>query len=728
LSIRIRLLLLVLVVWLPAVAGFALLARATYIRETEGAQQHVQQLAQSLSSLVEQELDKRAAMARSLGASTALKTRDLSAFYNEASLAVDGTHSWVVLEDAKTQLFTTRAPFQSGAATARAPDAPFVSAPTVALISRGIVSNLPRLAVLAPELSVSPAQYDIGICFEPAVVQALLDHTMFPVGTIAGIVDPNFLVMARTRDAAKWLGKPSAAGLLRRMQTHSYGFAQSTTLDGIPSLVYLASPNRYGWMTAIAIPMSSFSTAAWRVTAEAFAASGALLVIGLAWALYAARRISGPVLALRAAALELSLDIVPPELVTGVEEADAVSAALHQAGLRAKEATATLERRVTEAVNESREAQARLLNGQKLEAIGRLTGGIAHDFNNLLQTISVGLQVMEITATAGQRKVLESSRRATTKAAELVRQMLAFGKAAPLVPAAVDFADFMLKTQELASKALGAKIALVASVDPQLPAVYVDATQLELALLNLVFNARDAMPEGGNIEITAKVATKAQTGSLGDSEFVRIDVADDGPGMDAKTLSRALEPYFTTKAVGAGSGLGLPQVDSFAKLSGGEVRVQSAPGKGTRVSLFLPSCKLPNAMAVSVETHQVQRKLSILMVEDDLLVSSVVVPALESAGHEVTLCGTADDAVLVLERGTPFDVLFTDVVMPGKMTGMDLARWRDANIPALGVVVATGYTSQASETAAEVLRKPYDMATLLTALHRAVGSPRAMPA
>jgi len=718
----------VLVVWLPAVVGFALLARATYVRETDGAQQHVQQLAQSLSSLVERELDKRAVTARALGASTALKTRDLGAFYNEASVAVEGTQSWVVLQNADTQLFSTRAPFQLGAASPRAEDSSFVSVPTVAFIKTGVVSRTPRLAVIAPELLVSPAQYNIGVCFEPLVVQSILDQTTFPEGSVAGIVDQNFLIVARTRDAAKWLGKPSASGLLRRMHAREYGFAQSTTLDGVPSMVYLAKPNRYGWMTPIAIPMSAFSTAAWRVTAQAFAASGALLVIGLAWALYAARRISAPVLALRAAALELSLDAVPPKLDTGVEEADEVSAALHDAGLRAHEATVTLERRVAEAVNESREAQARLLNGQKHEAIGRLTGGIAHDFNNLLQTISVGLQVMEMTATAGQKKVLESSRRATTKAAELVKQMLAFGKAASLTPQAVNFADFMLKTQDLASKALGAKIVLTASVDPHLPGIYVDPTQLELALLNLVFNARDAMPGGGKIEITARVAAEEQTRTLGECAFVRIDVADDGPGMDAQTLSRALEPYFTTKEIGAGSGLGLPQVDSFVKQSGGEVRLQSAPGKGTRISLFLPSCELPGTAQVRVAQHLEHRKLSILMVEDDILVSSVVVPALESAGHKVTLCGTADDAVLVLQRGAPFDVLFTDVVMPGKMTGMDLARWCASNIPTLGVVVATGYTSQASDTTAEVLRKPYEMAALLAALHRAAAGTSAVPA
>ena len=659
-------------------------------------------------------------MSRTLGASTALKAGDLGAFYDEAAVAVEGTEGWVILANKDSQLLNTREPFSAGATSPRAQGAPLVSAPIIYFTDRGPVLKSPVIAVLAPELSVSPPRYNIGVCFEPSVIQAILDQTKLPEGSIAGIVDANFRVMARTRDAGKWLGQPAANGLVQRIKAGVDGFAKSTTLDGVPSLVYLSKPSRYGWTSSIAIPLSAFASSAWRITAQAVAASGLLLGIGLAWAYHASQRISRPVLALRAAANQLTLGAIPPKLDTGVQEADEVSAALHQAGLRSQEATASLEHRVTDAVNAAREAQAKLLNGQKHEAIGRLTGGIAHDFNNLLQTISVGLQVMEMTSTDNQRGVLNSCRRATAKAAELVRQMLAFGKAAQLAPQPIDFADFIVKTQELAGKAVGAKIELVASVEPHLLPVFADPVQLELALLNLVFNARDAMPEGGKIAVTATAATPDEISQSSNGGFARIDVADDGLGMDEQTLARALEPYFTTKPVGAGSGLGLPQVETFAKRSGGEVRLRSSPGSGTCVSLFLPFTKEAVKAPASNPQDLQAASLRILMVEDDALVSSVVVPALEGAGHAVTLCTSADAAVPLLSSGSPFDVVFTDVVMPGKMTGMDLAAWCAATLPAMGVVVATGFTNQRRDVSAEVLHKPYEMETLLRALREAV--------
>lgn len=654
LNIRTRLLLLVLVVWLPAVGGFGLLARTTYLRESDGLRQHVQQLAQELNSLVERELDKRAVMARMLAASQALHTDDLPSFYEVARVGTEGTDSWAILVDESSQYLNTHAPF-TGLKIHRAPGAPFISSgQTVFFTMKGPVLKAPVLCVQAPELRTTNPKYNVGVCFDPHVIQQLYDQTTFPRDSFGGVVDSKGIVIARSKDAQSWLGKLAAPALMARISAEQYGFAEAKTLEGISSEVYLSKPNRYGWRTSIAMPLTGFRSAASGVMLQAFWASGSLLVIGLALALYAARAISGPVTALRVAAEKLAQDDVPSKLSTGVQEADEVSIALHNAGIRSQEATATLERRVAEAVQEARAAQAALLDGQKHEAIGRLTGGLAHDFNNLLQTIRMGLQVMEMTATQGQRRVLESSTRATNKAAELIRQMLAFGRAAPLTPHRVDFGDFMLKTQELAGRALGVNISLVASVEPGLSGIFVDPTQLELALLNLVFNSRDAMPAGGNITISAAQAREFRNKAAQDCPFVRIDVVDDGPGMTDDVRARALEPYFTTKTVGSGSGLGLAQVASFVKQSGGELNVESAPGRGTRVSMVLPGCALPTASEpTSVALAEVS-SLRVLMVEDDLLVSSVVVPALEIAGHTVTLCVTADEAVVLLDRRADF--------------------------------------------------------------------------
>lgn len=314
--------------------------------------------------------------------------------------------------------------------------------------------------------------------------------------------------------------------------------------------------------------------------------------------------------------------------------------------------------------------------------------------------------------------------RAADKAAQLVRQMLAFGRAQPLQPQSVDLNDFVLKNQELTSKAVGGRVHLSADIEPGLAPLFVDPVQLELALLNLVFNARDAMQmAGGHIVVTGRAARPGETEGLAGGRYVLLEVADDGPGMDAETRARAFEPYFTTKPVGAGSGLGLPQVLAFARQSGGDVRLHSAPGAGTRIGLLLPTTELPPLPAGSPAAAQgPQRPLHILMAEDDPLVSSVVAPALQGEGHRITLCGSADAALELLLRGGEahgYDLLFTDVVMPGKLTGMDLALWCREHRATLSVVVATGYTPQQADARIEILRKPYGMAELLDALARA---------
>jgi signal transduction histidine kinase/ActR/RegA family two-component response regulator len=614
LEIRTRLLLLVFAVWLPAAAGFGLLARTTYEREADAAMLRVQHAGQSMSLLVERELDQR------------------------------------------------------------------------------------RL--------------------EPEAIQAVLMQQDIPDGGVATVIDDQQRVVARSRDPQKWIGVSATGDLKRRAEAGEAGFAQSVTLDGVASITYLSPPNRYRWAVVIAMPQSLLAAAARRVTFQAVGASGVLLLIGLGLALYGARLIATPVLALRDAAGQLGEGAVPPRLVTGVREADEVSRALHEAGERLHDATRTLEQRVADAVRESQQAQAKLLDAQKHEAIGRLTGGIAHDFNNLLQTISTAHQVLDRTiADATQRRLLQGAMRATSKAADLIRQMLTFGRAQSLDPQPVDLNDLLLRSRELTGKAVGERVVLAATIEPDVPAVFVDPIQLELAILNLVFNARDAMPEGGRILISARPATGDETAALAPGAYVRLAVQDDGPGMDEATRARAFEPYFTTKPVGAGSGLGLPQAQAFARQSGGDIRLDSAPGRGTTVSLYLPATSAPGpaaAAAGAVETGR--RPLHVLMVEDDVLVSSVVVPALEREGHRVVPCGTADEAMARLAAGERYDVVFTDVMMPGKLTGMDLVQWCLAHRPGLPVVVATGYTTQQADADVQMLRKPYGLEAVLSAL------------
>ncbi|MET0509558.1 MAG: ATP-binding protein [Burkholderiaceae bacterium] len=702
-SIRHRLLLLVLGVWLPAVVGFALLAQQTYRNEQAQARRAVEDLARGVGSLVEGELDKRALPARVLAASSAVRDGDMRMFHREAVRASEVIDSMFGLVDAAGQWVYSPQPFVDKLALVGAEDGPPLATTEVSafLAWQGGDGSVPTVAVYAPEPAASQQRFNVAVTFAPAVLQAIVDAQRPPPGTSIAVLDGRQRIVARNRDPQKWIGAEATGELRKRAHARQFGFGESVTLDGVPTLSYLAPSNRYGWQVVIGLPQAAFSEAARRLSVQAVTASAALLLIGLAIALYNARAIGRAVHALRRAAAQLGEDRVPPMLQTGVHEADEVGAALHEAGVRSHEATRGLEHRVAEAVRETEEAQSRLLESRKHEAIGRLTGGLAHDFNNLLQTISSALELLDhATRESAQGRIVQAATRACSKAADLVRQMLAFGRVQPLRPEPVDVGDFLLRSQHLAAKAVGEKIQLSAQLAPELPTVVVDPTQLELAMLNLLFNARDALVAGqrpgGSIVIAARNATASEREGLAGEGFVCLEVTDDGPGMDEQTQARAFDPYYTTKPKGAGSGLGLAQVLAFARQSGGDVRLRSELGVGTTVCLVLPAGDRTGPRSDPAETRERPESdpLSVLMVEDDPLVSAVVVPALEHAGHRVTLCPTADEGQRCLAEGLVCDVLFTDIVMPGRLNGLELVDWCRLNRPTLPAVVATGYSTE----------------------------------
>lgn len=738
-SIRSRLLLLVFGVWLPAVVGFGLLANQAYRNEQELASRRIEEQARSLSLLTERALDTRAAVSRVLASSAAVRDRDLGDFHREASRVAQASESTIGLLDAHGH-------WLSPPGRARgAPGQPAFDLPDqqgIPPLARGeIEANLayqrddgkPIITVLAPEPGVVEQHVNVVTLFPVASVQALIEaQRPFEEGVVVAVMDRRQRVVARSVDPQRWIGK-SATGEISRLANGGHsGFVTSVTLDGVSSSSYLSPDNRYGWRVVIAVPQANLARSAQKLTFQTVAGSAVLLLIGLAVAFHNARRIGSAVHALHGAAGELGEDQVPPRLRTAIREVDEVGTVLNRAGSMIQESTRQLEARVREAVQEAKDAQSRLLEAQKHEAIGRLTGGLAHDFNNLLQAIHSALEILELrSATDADRSVIEAALRATIRATDLVRQMLAFGRSQPLRSEAVDLGELIRGSQLLSSKAVGERVRLSFEVEPDLPRVLVDPTQLELAVLNLLFNARDALAEaGGRIFVTLRRAGPADHhrahGSSG--EFVCLDVSDDGPGMADEVISRAFDPYYTTKPKGRGSGLGLAQVLAFARQSGGDAWIDSRAGEGSRVSLMLPiadgsACGLPVADSrrdvASVEPGTAP--LHVLMVEDDPLVSDIVVPALEQAGHRITHCSSADAAMALLERGRAFDVLFSDIVMPGRLSGLDLAAWCRRECPTLPVVLATGYSDQQAPPDRVVLSKPYSIETLIRSLIDAIG-------
>jgi CheY-like chemotaxis protein len=365
-------------------------------------------------------------------------------------------------------------------------------------------------------------------------------------------------------------------------------------------------------------------------------------------------------------------------------------------------------------VSAAERAQRALLQGQKLEALGRLTAGIAHDFNNVLQTLSTAMQLINRTADRARVQALvETCNRAIERATVLTGQMRAFGKVQDarletIHPGkAIDLAMSLLKS------ALPGNIDLEVRTADALWPVTVDPLQLELALLNIVINARDAMPAGGAVtmDLQNDVFDAPHCG-IGPGEYVHIAITDSGSGMSADVLSRALEPFYTTKAVDKGTGLGLPQAYGFATQAHGTLVLHSTEGKGTTVSIYLP-----RATTVASDLARTDFELparsgtgTLLFVEDDDLVREAVGPALSNAGFSVVIASSGDEALALLESGLSIDLVFSDIVMPGTINGVDLARIVRARFPHVHIVLATGYTdARANISGVRLLAKPYNI-------------------
>jgi len=355
-----------------------------------------------------------------------------------------------------------------------------------------------------------------------------------------------------------------------------------------------------------------------------------------------------------------------------------------------------------------------LHQAQKMEAVGQLAGGIAHDFNNLLMAISGGVSLLSRGNPALRDKVLEEIQNAVDRGAALTRQLLAFARRETMRPEAVDVSGRFAAMDELLRRSLGPTIRLELRLPPDLSPILVDPGQFELAILNLAINARDAMPDGGALTIVTENGPSGKDGA-----FVRISVHDTGVGMTPAVMARAFEPFYSTKGPGRGTGLGLSQVHGFAEQSGGSVTIESAPGKGTTVVLTLPRAETAAARPAEAghSPEIAAGSGSILMVEDDDRVASIVSEMVEDLGYRVTRVADALQALDVLERGDPIDLVFSDVVMPGELSGLQLAAVIRDKRPGLPIILTTGYTGAAEDKTAsyQVLPKPYTMKQLSAA-------------
>jgi signal transduction histidine kinase len=419
------------------------------------------------------------------------------------------------------------------------------------------------------------------------------------------------------------------------------------------------------------------------------------------------------------------LERLNAELERRVEER---TAALAEANLR-------LEQRVDERTREREAALAQVHEMQKMESLGQLTGGLAHDFNNLLMGILGSLEYLarQPFSDLKARHFLTSARESAERGAALTKRLLAFARRQELRPEPVDVQRLSEGMAEMLQRSIGPTIQIEMSFDPDLALISVDPNQLELAILNLALNARDAMPDGGHLRISAQRETGAPgLRPLDEADYVRMTVTDTGLGMDEATLKRCSEPFFTTKEVGRGTGLGLSTVLGLAVQSGGGMRISSRPGDGTRVELWFPVA-LEAARSERVEAAPTPSGAMpcyrVLVVDDEPLVALLTASMLEDLGHRSQVVPSGVSALNILRSDGEIDAVITDYAMPD-MTGIELAAQIRRLRPDMPVILATGYADFPNNSAQDMprLSKPFgahELATILTTLHqRPVAMPR----
>jgi PAS domain S-box-containing protein len=374
-----------------------------------------------------------------------------------------------------------------------------------------------------------------------------------------------------------------------------------------------------------------------------------------------------------------------------------------------------------------RHAEQALRQTQRLESLGQLTGGVAHDFNNLLAVFAGGVQVLERSPSPEQRqKVIDAMRRAVARGTGLTRHLLAFSRRKPINPESIDLASYLGNMREMLASSLRGDIRVDMQFDPGLSHVEVDTGELELAIVNLCVNARDAMPFGGTITIAGD--NSPESGADGArTDGVRLRISDTGVGIPPQVIGRVFDPFFTTKDVGKGSGLGLAQVYGFAQQSGGRVSIASEVGVGTVVTLLLPKAARaaaaahahPDASMVPAVPNVAKRRGEVLLVEDDVEVAALTREMLAALGFSVIHASNPTAALAKISDARALEAVFSDIMMPGGISGLHMAREIRARHPTLPIVLATGYAEAGAgirDGEFRLLLKPYTLEALADAL------------
>jgi len=725
--IRTRLLILILAILVPTFSAATLAVGYVYLEERRAQENSVKEAVRAFALLVDNELEIKEGILRALASSPSLARGDLEEFYRHARMLAPTPDTSIILtEPDGHQLLNTRVPLGSSLPARRASNIAELMETRGA--DRTLVSDLFKsplggqhdFVVQVPVRIDGRIRHFLSMGVTAASLQQLMAEQRFPAEWVAAIIDRQGKIVARSRDAEQYRGRSVSSAALLQFATGSEGVFKGRNLAGTPTQGFFSTVPDAGWRVMVGIPQSELLRVPLHAAAYLAGIMAALLVLAVVLTRRFGQRAIGPIEYLGRSAEDLGegreVAYAPQEIV----EIDVVARRMAEASDRIRRAQAELEQRVAEAVDASERAQAAMMRSQKMETLGRLTGGITHEFNNLLQTLTTALQLAALTS--NQPKVqglIDTCKRTISRATALTGQLGSFGRLQDAKLSTVAPAEQLRNSLQLIRNVLRQGIELELSCADDLWPVTVDPLQFDLALLNLGINARDAMPEGGHLAISARNCTLEPAPERSGGDYVLVTVTDTGTGMTPEVLARALDPFFTTKEPGKGSGLGLAQAYAFATQAQGSLVLSSTPGEGTRVELYLPRSTMPLSPLPgrSAQLEEMHASGRILFVEDDALVREAVTRGLEEAGFEVLVAPDGERALAMIEAGLDVDVAFSDIVMPGKISGIDLAGILRERRPGLPVVLATGYTDQrATVPGVQVLAKPYEIGQLVELL------------
>jgi len=747
LGIPARLTMLALVTALPLVAGGSFAILRTVDDQRVQIQSDVKQMVESFLADVDREISAIWAELQVLATSPSLQSGNFREFDQQmrAALKIRGTS--IVLHDTHAQqLLSTNRPF--GEPLPRATNSEMhdrvvaTGKPQISDLIMGAVLKRPILTVGVPVFRDGEVVYVLAMGLGPEILSALMQDQKLSPDWTAAILDRKGIIVGRNRELDRFLGQPVALMLRQKLAEAIESWIPNVTSDGIPVYSTFRRSTVTGWTVAIGLPRGFVDAPLRRAQWIAFGGGAAVLALSLTLAWWVGWGIRRPVKALTTAASVLGSGKPLGPLIGGVRELDQVGEALRNAATALARNREQLESMVADrtqelaAANERlrgeigarEQAQAALLQAQKMEAMGQLTGGVAHDFNNLLTAVSGSLALLESRITDERSvRLLRAAQRGASRGAKLTESLLAFARKQHLDLVPADLNAVVVELSEMLRRSIGASVEVKNVLASDLWPVLIDVSQIETALLNVALNARDAMPRGGVLVIeTANIRARDDElpVEVVGQDCVLVSLCDTGTGMSPEVIARAFEPFFTTKEIGKGTGLGLSMVFGVVRQSGGAVRIRSRLREGTTVQIYLPrtlEAKAPGARPAV--KHQPTERAHILVVDDDPDVRWIISEDLREIGYLVTEADSGRAALAILERGDPCDLMIADLVMNG-LTGVDTVRLARRTRPDLKVLFCSGYADMSrfeeDNIGETVLKKPFRPDTLAEAVHTAL--------